>query len=427
MPALGALIAEPLFLLADSAIVGHLGTVELAGLAFAATVLSTVVGLSVFLAYGATAAVARKIGAGDHAGALAHGIDGLWLATLIGLILLAIGTPTAGLLIEWLGGHGAVAGQGTTYLRWSMAGLPAMLVVLAGTGVLRGLQETRPPLIVAGIGAVVNVGLNLLLVYGLAWGIAGSAIGTVIVQWCMAIALTAYVVRAARRYRVGLAPNAGRVRRAGRSGLPVLLRTLSLRTAVVLSVVVGARQGTVVVAGLLVTMNIWNLLALALDAIAIAAQALTGKALGAGDASAARSLTRQMLRWGLLAGLVLAGVLAAAAPFVGSVFSTDPAVVGAVTAALLVLAAGQILSGWVFILDGVLLGAGDGGYLAWTGLLNLLSYLPALLLLALAGPGGRAGLVWLWAAYIGVYMTSRAITLGLRYRGSRWLVLGTAG
>lgn len=440
LPALGALVAEPLFLLADSAIVGHLGVAPLAGLALAATVLTTAVGLSVFLAYGATAAVARRVGAGDLRGALQHGIDGMWLGVFIGTVLLALIAPTAGGLVTLLGGSGEVADQGAIYLRWSAFGLPPMLLVLACTGVLRGLQRTVPPLVVAAGGAVLNVVLNLVLVYGLDLGIAGSAIGTVVVQYLMAIALTVSVLRTAafRTAALGtttpgttepggvpLWPSIHRVTHAGRAGFPVFLRTLTLRIAVLLTVMVGATKGEVALAGLQVTFNVWNLLALALDAIAIAAQALTGHALGAGDATAARALTRRMLQWACWAGVALGAILAVASPFVGRLFSPDPAVIAAVSASCLVLAVGQLLSGWVFVLDGVLLGAGDGRYLAVAGVINLLVYLPALVLVARLAPDGTAGLVWLWAVYAGVYMIARAVTLGLRYRGDRWLVVGS--
>jgi MATE family, multidrug efflux pump len=424
VPALGALIAEPLFLLADSAIVGHLGTDSLAGLALAGTVLTTVVGLSIFLAYGTTAAVARRMGAGDRHGALRHGVDGMWLALLIGTVLAVLIVPLSGLLVSWLGGSGTVAAQGATYLAWSAPGLPGMLLVLAATGVLRGLQRAAPTMWVALAGAVVNVGLNLLFVFGFGWGIAGSAIGTAAVQTAMGAALAALVVAAARSDAVPLRPHWERIRHTGKVGMPVLLRTLTLRVAVLLSVVVGATKGAQALAALQVSMNIWNLAALALDAVAIAAQALTGHSLGVGDVAAARALTRRMLLWGVLAGVVLGAVLLALAPFAGRLFSTDPAVVDAIAAALLVLAAGQLVTGWVFVLDGVLLGAGDGPYLALTGLLNLLTYAPALWLVWRLAPDGTAGLVWLWIGYATVFMGSRAITLGLRYRGNRWLRTG---
>ena len=185
-----------------------------------------------------------------------------------------------------------------------------------------------------------------------------------------------------------------------------------------------AAKGEVALAGLQVTMNVWNLRGLALDAIAIAAQALTGRALGAGDADWARALTRTMLVWGGWAAAGLGVVVAAAAPFAGRLFTTDPQVRAAIAVALLVIAAGLVVAGPVFVLDGVLLGAGDGRYLAVGGVITLAGYLPALAAVALLAPDGRAGLLWIWAAYTGVFMTARLAVLGWRYRSEGWLVLG---
>src|SRR3954447_15589828 len=199
VPAFLALVAEPLFLLADAAIVGHLGTPQLAGQGIAAVVLQTAVGLCVFLAYGTTASVARHLGAGDQRGALAQGIDGVWLAVLIGLAVTVVGVALTGPLVSAFGAGPSVEGYATTYLRVAWLGTTPMLVVLATTGILRGLQDTRTPLVVAVAGNGINVALNLLLVFGVGsfdgFGIAGSAAGTVVAQLLSAAALVVVVVR----------------------------------------------------------------------------------------------------------------------------------------------------------------------------------------------------------------------------------------
>ena len=186
VPAFGALIAEPLFLLADSAIVGHLGVAQLAGVGLASAVLHTAVGLMVFLAYSTTPAVARAVGNGQLAKALAAGRDGVWLALVLGILLAAAGFVAAEPLVELMGARGEVRTFAVDYLRWSMPGLVAMLLIFAGTGVLRGPQDTRTPLVVAPAGFTLNIVLNLWLVYGLGWSVTGSAIGTSIAQWAMA-------------------------------------------------------------------------------------------------------------------------------------------------------------------------------------------------------------------------------------------------
>lgn len=426
IPAFGALVAEPLFLLADSAIVGHLGVAQLAGVGLASAVLQTAVGLMVFLAYSTTPAVARAIGDGQLGKALAAGRDGVWLATLLGVLLAAAGFASAEPLIDLLGAEGSVRTFAIDYFRWSMPGLVAMLLIFAGTGVLRGLQDTRTPLVVATAGFGVNVLLNLWLVYGLDLSVTGSAIGTSLAQWAMAGVYVVMVRRNAVRHGVSLLPSWRGIRSMTRVGSWLMLRTLSLRAAILATVLVVTAQGEVNLAAHQLAMTIFSFLAFALDALAIAAQALIGKELGASNAGRARLLTGTMIRWGAGFGVVTGLLLAAVAPWVGGLFTTDPRVQSVLTVALWVLAAGQPIAGYVFVLDGVLIGAGDARYLALAGLVNIAIYVPLLAWVALSGPSGAAGLGWLWAAFGVGYMAARALTLGVRARSDRWMVLGSA-
>ena len=199
LPAFGALVTEPLFLLADAAIVGRLGTAPLGGLGVASQALTTLVGISIFLAYGTTAAVARQVGAGQPKAAIRQGIDGLWLAAMLGLAVLGLGWPLTPWIVHAFGGTAAVSDQAIIYLRIILIGAPSMLSVLAGTGVLRGLQDTRTPLLVAVGANALNVALNATLVLGLHWGIAGSAWGTVIAQTASGAAYLVAVAAGARR------------------------------------------------------------------------------------------------------------------------------------------------------------------------------------------------------------------------------------
>ena len=424
VPALGALVAEPLFVLTDSAIVGHLGTAQLAGLALASTVLLTLVGLCVFLAYATTGAVARRIGAGDPRGALTLGVDGMWLACGLGVALAVAAWLVAPGAVVALGATPEVAVHAVAYLRWSAPGLPGMLVVLAATGVLRGLQDTRTPLWVAAGGAVVNTVLNVALVYGAGLGIAGSGRGTALTQLGMAAVLTVVVVRGARAAGAALRPAAGGVWAGARTGAPLFVRTLSLRLAILATVFVAADLGEVALAGHQVVGAVWGLTAFALDALAIAAQALVGYSLGAADVAQARAVLRRTLAWGTGAGVVLGVVVAASGWWLAPLFTPDPDVRVAVAAALVVVGVFLPMAGWVFVLDGVLIGAGDGRYLAATGMATLALYVPIALAVRAWAPDGAAGLAWLWAAFAGVFMLARALSTGLRARGTHWQVTG---
>jgi putative MATE family efflux protein len=422
LPALGALVAEPLFLLTDTALVGHLGEVPLAGLSIGSAVLQTVIGLLVFLAYAPTPAVARRLGAGDRPGALRAGLDGLWLALGIGILLVAAGLPASAGLVGLFGADAGVAAAATTYLSISLWGIPGMLIVIAANGLLRGLQDTRTPLVVAVGGFAANAALNALFIYGFGLGIAGSAIGTVIAQWAMAAVYLVIAVRAARAAGLSLRPGLAGVGSAAGSGGWLLLRTASLRAAMLATVFVGADLGVTELATLQVALTVFSLLAFILDALAIAGQAMIGHGLGAADVPRVAAITRRLIGHGVLGGLGLGAVVAALAPFAGPVFSGDDAVHRMLTATLLAMAVGIPLAGYVFVLDGVLMGAGDARYLAITGVVNLLVYVP--LLWAVEALRPEAALVWLWLAFGIGYIGARAVTLGLRARGDRWMVTG---
>ncbi|MGK5731712.1 MATE family efflux transporter [Streptomyces sp. URMC 124] len=419
VPAFGALVAEPLFLMADSAIVGHLGTPQLAGLGIAAALLATAVSVFVFLAYATTAAVSRRVGAGDLRAAIRQGMDGIWLAALLGAALVAAVLPTAPAIVELFGASPTAAPHATTYLRISTLGIPAMLVVLAATGVLRGLQDTRTPLAVAVGGFALNGALNAGLVYGARLGIAGSAWGTVLAQWAMTAAYLVVVVRGARRHGASLRPDAAGIRACARAGVPLLVRTLSLRAVLMIATAVAARLGDAQIAAHQIVLSLWTLLAFALDAIAIAGQAIIGRCLGAGDAEGARAACRRMVQWGIASGAVLGVLVVASRPLFIPLFTSDGTVRDTLLPALLVVALCQPVAGVVFVLDGVLMGAGDGTYLAWAMLLVLAVFAPAALLVPVLG----GGLTALWWAMT-LMMAARLATLWMRARSGRWIVTG---
>ncbi|WP_411719846.1 MATE family efflux transporter [Mycetocola sp.] len=424
VPTLGALVAEPLFLLADSAMVGHLGITPLAGLGIAGVIIQTIIGLMVFLAYATTPAVARRLGAGDERGAVSVGIDGLWLALGLGLLLGISGwfaTPT---LVGPFGASPDVAEQASVYLSISMAGLPAMLLVFAATGLLRGLQDTRTPLLVATAGFAANIALNFVFIYLLEFGIAGAALGTVLAQWGMAVAYLTVVLHHARRTGASVRPHRAGISGSALSGGWLFVRTVSLRIAILLATFVATGLGTSELAGFQIVMTIFTFTAFALDALAIAAQALIGKSLGAADTSLVRSILARCLQWGVGSGLVLGLVVVATSGVAGLLFTGDPELARLLVPSLIVLGISTPLAGFVFVLDGVLIGAGDARYLALTGILNVAVFVPLALWVLAAAPSDATGLALLTAAFSIGYLAARAATLGLRARTTAWMRTG---
>ncbi len=323
LPALGALAAEPLYLLADTAIVGHLGTTELAALALAATILSSLVGLCNFLAYGTTAQVARLHGAGDEAQAGSLGAQAFWLALAVGLVLASATVALAAPLIHLLGGNDAVATMAVRYLRISAIGLPCALLALSGQGWLRGVGDLRTPLIIVVVANLANVVLELLLVYGLDLGLDGSAWGTVVAQLGMGAAFAWLLLRARATTR---RPVWDLMRPMTRMGAQIVVRTASLLLVFAVASAVLARTSDAALAANQIAFELFIFLALVLDALAIAGQVLVGRALGAENAADARVAGRRLVELSFLAGLGMAVVLMAFSGLIPRIFTSDQAV-----------------------------------------------------------------------------------------------------
>jgi len=421
VPALGALIAEPLYVLADTAIVGHLGTRQLAGLAVAGIVLTAAFAIFNFLAYSTTGAVARRLGAGRRDDATSIGVDAGWLALGLGVALTVLGVVLAPQVVDAMGASAGARAFAITYLRISAIGAPFYLVSLAGAGFLRGMQDTRTTLFIAVGANVVNIALEVLLVYGLHTGIAGSAWGTVLAQLTAALAYVVIIRRFARRTGARLRPDADGVTQVARIGGPLIVRTGSLLAVSLTVTALAARIDDVAVAAHQIAFQVNLLLALALDAIAIAAQAMVGRYLGAGEPDRARAASVRMIELGIVAGLVVGLVVAATAPWFPDLFTDDRAVIDLAAQVLLVVAVMQPLAAVVFVLDGVLIGAGDQRYLALAMVVASFGVFAPLALLVAASGGG---LLALWGA-IAAWIVARAVGMVGRFIGPRWERVGS--
>jgi len=418
LPALGALAAEPLYLLVDTAIVGHLGTPQLAALALAATVLSTIVSLCIFLTYGTTARVSRLHGAGDDAAANAMAPQALWLALGVGAATLVGVEALAPALVGLLGGDGHTGELAVRYLRIAALGAPMALIALAAQGWLRGVGDLRRPLVIIVTANAVNVALEVLFVYGLDWGLDGSAWGTVLAQLGMGAAFVAILLRARAASR---RPDWGRIRSLTTIGAQLLARTAALIGCFTLATAVCARIGEASLGAHQIGFQLFGFLALVLDAIAIAGQVIVGRALGAGDAEAAYAAARRMLEWSVGAGVLIGGVFLALRDVIPHVFTSDPAVIERADAMWPLFCALWPPAAVVFALDGILIGAGDARYLAGAMLAAAAVFVP-LVLLAFALDWGIVGV---WSAIL-VLMGVRLAPLAVRFAGRRWALVGAA-
>jgi putative MATE family efflux protein len=419
LPALGALAAEPLYVLVDTAIVGHLGRPQIAALGLAGTVLAGAFTIFNFLTYGTTAVVARASGAGQEERAARLAAQALWVSLAIGCALLVAGELAARPLLDALGAHGRSGHFALVYFRIGALGLPAALVALAGQGYLRGVSNLRRPLEIVVVANVVNVVLELLFVYGFHWGIAGSAAGTAVAQAGMGVA---FVVELLRPHAESRRPRLAEMRPMIRIGRQIFVRTTALFASFLVAASVLARMGDAPLGAHQIAFQLFTFLALVLDSVAIAGQVIVGRRLGAGDADGAHAAAARMIAWSVALGAVFGVVLLALGHWIPRAFTSDAAVLHSAARVWPLFALMQPLAGAVFALDGILIGASDTSYLMWSMLASsFLVFIP----IALLSLGLGWGIVGVWIG-LDALIAARLAFLGTRFAGKRWAVVGFA-
>ncbi|WNV89785.1 MATE family efflux transporter [Umezawaea sp. Da 62-37] len=415
-PALGVLAAEPLYVLVDTAVVGHLGALPLAGLALGGVLFTQVAAQLTFLSYGTTARTARLHGAGRRAEAVEEGVQATWLALGVGVLLVVLGQLFAPPLARLLAGDGEVAAAAVGWLRIALFGAPFVLVTMAGNGWMRGVQETARPLRYVLLGNGLSAILCPVLVYWAGWGLEGSAVANVVAQVVSAVLF----FRALTVERVALRPVPALMRAQLGLGRDLVLRSLAFQACFVSAASVAARTSIAAVGAHQVVLQLWTALALVLDSLAIAAQAIVGAALGAGERTKARRFAWQITWYGLVFGVVLGIVFASVAGVLPRVFTTDAGVLAEIPHAWWFFVALQPIAGVVFALDGVLLGAGDTAFLRTATLLSaVVGFLP----MVWASLAFDWGLVGIWTG-LSAFMVLRLISVLLRTRSEGWSVVG---
>ena len=422
LPALGVLAAEPLYLLFDTAVVGRLGALSLAGLAVGGLVVGMVSTQLTFLSYGTTARSARFHGAGDRGAAIREGVQATWLAVGLGLLMVVNVQVIAQPLVSVIAGDDDIADAALPWLRVAIFAAPAILISLAGNGWLRGVQDTARPLRYVLVGFGLSAVLCPLLVFGWLglprWGLAGSAAANLVGQWLAA----ALFCRALLAERVGLAPDARVLRMQVVMGRDLVVRTVAFQACFLSAAAVAARFGAAALAAQQVVLQLWSFLALVLDSLAIAAQSLVGAALGAGESGHAKQVAWRVTASSALAAIVLAAVLAAGASLFPLLFTADRAVLEAIGVPWWFLVAQLPFAGVVFAIDGVLMGAGDAAFMRTATVISALAGFLPLTWMSLVFGWGLGGIWSGLTAFIGL-----RLLFGIwRAVSGRWAVPGTA-
>lgn len=412
LPALGALAAEPTYLLVDTAVIGHLGTVQLAALGLAATFLASIFWLFNFLANATTTHVANAHGAGKEEDVGSITGQAVWLALGIGLVLSALGVALAGPIAGMLQAEGAVADHAATYIRISALGAPCVMLALAGQGWARGKQRMNVPLKILVASNIVNVILEVLFVYGFEWGIAGSAWGTVIAQagaavafmWTLREVLAGHMRIVRERMRALISVGGDLFIRTG-----LMLICFNAINALL------AREGATDLAANQILFQMMIFLALVMDSLAIAGQSLIGRELGAAARESAQSYARRVTVLSFYAGIALALLLVAGHDLLPQAFTSDDDVLAQVGRVWWLFVVYVLFSSLVYGWDGVLLGGGDSRYMMLVLVAGTSACLPVAFLL-IDAPDAIVGA---WIAF-SVLNFVRLLGNGVRVQSGRW-------
>lgn len=418
LPALGVLAANPLYLLLDTAVVGRLGTAELAALAAGTAVQSTVTTQLTFLSYGTTARSSRLYGAGRRGDAVAEGVQASWVAILVGLGLASIIWLFAEPIAYALTQNHETSADAARWMHVAAIAIPLTLLIMAGNGWMRGVQNTRLPLVLTLCGLVPGAILLPLLVHQ--FGLVGSAVANVIGMGITATLFVGALVKEHRGADTGWRPQWNVIGQQLLLGRDLILRSASFQISLLAATAVAGRFGVFALAAHQILLQLWNFLSLVLDSLAIAAQTLTGAALGQGNVERARGTGAAVTGYATVFAVVLAGVFLVFAGQIQSIFTHDPGMADALTVPWRWLVAMIVVGGAVFALDGVLLGASDAVFLRNLSIGAMLGgFLPLTLLSMWLG----WGLPGVWAGYF-VSVVMRLAGVLWRFRSMKWARTG---
>lgn len=410
-PALGVLAAMPLYLLLDTAVVGTLGGFELAALGAATTIQAQVTTQLTFLSYGTTARSSRIFGMGDRRGAIAEGVQATWVALFVGLgilTLMLIGAPTFAL---WLSGDEALAQEAGHWLRVAAFAVPLILMIMAGNGWLRGIQNTKLPLYFTLAGVI--PGAILIPIFVAKFGLVGSAWANLIAE---AITASLFLGALIKHHEGSWKPSWTVMKNQLVLGRDLIMRSMSFQVAFVSAAAVAARFGTASLAAHQVLLQLWNFITLVLDSLAIAAQTLTGAALGAGTAKVARRVGNQVIKYSLIFAGGLGLVFVVLHSWIPRIFTQDADVLDAIASPWWIMVAMIILGGIVFAIDGVLLGAADAVFLRNASILAVVvGFLPGVWI----SYALDAGLTGVWCGLL-AFILIRLFAVIWRFKSMKW-------
>ena len=429
IPALIAGIAEPLLSITDTAIIGNIdenATESLAAVGIVGAFISMLIWVFGQIRSAISSIISQYVGANKLDKINTLPAQAIAIVVAGSLFVLAISYPFAKQIFQFYNASGTVLEFCVTYFKIRIFGFPFSLFVFAVFGIFRGLQNTYYPMIIAIIGALLNVVLDIAFVYGIegfipAMHIEGAAYASIIAQITMAvIALVLLIKKTSISLKLSLLLHEEIPRLLGMIG-NLFIRTIALNTALYFATAFATDYGKEYIAAYTIGLNLWLLGAFMIDGYASAGNILAGKLLGSKDYKTLIALSKKLTKYGLFTGIIIAVLGFVFYDFIGQIFTKDPLVLEQFYHVFWIVILTQPISAITFIFDGMFKGMGEMKYLRNLLILSTaFVFIPTLLFFDWLD----YKLVAIWIAFT-LWIMARGIPLIIKFR-SKFLPLVTS-
>ena len=429
IPALIAGIAEPLLSITDTAIIGNIdenATESLAAVGIVGAFISMLIWVFGQIRSAISSIISQYVGANKLDKINTLPAQAIAIVVAGSLFVLAISYPFAKQIFQFYNASGTVLEFCVTYFKIRIFGFPFSLFVFAVFGIFRGLQNTYYPMIIAIIGALLNVVLDIAFVYGIegfipAMHIEGAAYASIIAQITMAvIALVLLIKKTSISLKLSLLLHEEIPKLLGMIG-NLFIRTIALNTALYFATAFATDYGKEYIAAYTIGLNLWLLGAFMIDGYASAGNILAGKLLGSKDYKTLIALSKKLTKYGLFTGIIIAVLGFVFYDFIGQIFTKDPLVLEQFYHVFWIVILTQPISAITFIFDGMFKGMGEMKYLRNLLILSTaFVFIPTLLFFDWLD----YKLVAIWIAFT-LWIMARGIPLIIKFR-SKFLPLVTS-
>lgn len=371
IPALISGVSEPILSLTDAAIVGNIGvnsTESLAAVGIVTTFLSMLIWVLGQTRSAISSLVSQYLGADNLDAIKSLPAQAIFIITSLSILIILTTYPFATSIFKLYNASHLILDYSVDYYKIRVFGFPFTLFTIAVFGTFRGLQNTYYPMLIAIVGTIVNIVLDIVLVYGInglipAMNIKGAAYASVVAQLIMAILSVYYLLRKTEISLKPTFPFNKEIKTFILMILNLFVRTLALNVTLYYASAFSTSYGKEYIAAYTIAINLWFLGAFIVDGYSSAGNILSGKLYGQKNYKELVKLSNKLIKYGLFLGIIIAIIGGLLYYPIGQIFTDDPEVLNQFYKVFWIVLAMQPFCALAFIFDGVFKGLGQMKYL----------------------------------------------------------------